>query len=157
MILQRWKVYGAQMFATRVLRGTHRLAAGDSKRIYLNSFSVPCPRVTLRIRYPLSFTIPLYNTSPSPSLSMRCTVLPALLGLTTSVTAAVLPECEHARRSTTSQPEGQEFTLFMEVNDTWLPLTAINNGTADLVLQAGQPDIDPGTSSISQSTPDGKF
>ncbi|KAF3760038.1 hypothetical protein M406DRAFT_358688 [Cryphonectria parasitica EP155] len=85
---------------------------------------------------------------------MRCSLIPALVGLTTVVTA--LPQSRHHQiQRTTPPPATQEFTLAIELNETYVPLIAVYNNTADLVLQAGEPGVTSGTPTYTNtSTPD---
>lgn len=70
-------------------------------------------------------------------------ILSVFLGLLVVVNA--FPALQHKQTRGVTPPTSDEFSLQMSVDGKYVSLTAVSNGTGDLVLQGGDVSVYPGT------------
>ncbi|KUI54230.1 hypothetical protein VP1G_01606 [Cytospora mali] len=81
---------------------------------------------------------------------MLSNLLPLILGLSAAVNA--FPTLLQRQTPEVTPPKDEEFSLAMSVNGTYVSLTAVSNGTGDLVLQSGRLSVYPGTPAYINTT-----
>ncbi|ROV98676.1 hypothetical protein VMCG_06759 [Cytospora schulzeri] len=74
---------------------------------------------------------------------MSSKIISLLLGLSAAATA--FPTVQHRQTPGVTPPTSDEFSLEMAVNGVYVSLTAVSNGTGDLILQGGNVSVYPGT------------
>lgn len=76
---------------------------------------------------------------------MLSTIPSVLLGLYILVAVDAFSGTQHRQTPEVTPPTSDEFSLQMSVNGIYYSLTAVSNGTGDLVLQGGDLGDYPGT------------
>lgn len=82
-------------------------------------------------------------------LSNQAGALPATTNSLSSTGAAAAAAAVRRDVSPPTPPKDQEFSLAMQVDGTYVSLTATYNGTSDIVLKAGRMSVYPGTPGMS--------